>query len=493
MSRLFVTAMFLVSFVAPAMACPSREHSEGVCPLCGCVPDIIPSGPGTIPPVLGLQGLAQQASNDGNQALAEAASNVGDLLKRSPEETRKAVDQALDTGTQAISDNARDTVQDANDIVDAVKAVERFGEREINGQRDALSSARRRERQGKVADAIWHIGTDDAKNTNKDAALATQESKLIDEVAQAAASYYGGAAGAAAYAAWKTYNEKKDVGLAIKAGVYAYVLKSYGSSEAITNGSVDDIAKQAATTGAIAGLAVAARGGSTKESLDAFVQAGGQVVVQSGEAYVDTEYVDPAIEQADAYCTSSLDTGCADASEWIDRAKEYAQATRSGTAPTVTVTADGQWAISWNASAVDAPQANVPGVALTYIGQGSPFYDRIKDLVDLGNGIEPLPDVLPSQGWVFLGRYFDDGSWDRPRASEIVGEAPEALTNRSITLNSGVNLRQAAYLVAKVTATQCLTKETPIVGGLAAGTVVKILKVVRLPGCRSYIWAQVQQ
>lgn len=490
MSRLFTLAVFLASFVAPAMAsCPSGQHSAGVI----CVPDFVPSPADAVPNVLGLHGLAQQASDDANQGLTEAANNVGDLIKRSPEETRKSVDQAFDTGNQTVSDTARNILQAANDIVDAVKAIERFGEREINGQRDALSSAQRRERQGKVVDAIWYIGVDDAKNTNKDAAQATQESKLVDEVAEAAAAYYGGPAGAAAYAAWKTYNEKKDVGLAIKAGVYAYVVQQYGSSGAIANGSVGDLAKQAATTGAIAGLAVAARGGSTKESLDAFVQAGGQVVVQSGEAYVGEKYIDPAMEEADAYCTSLVNTGCADASQWIDSAKEYAQASRSGTASTVVVTADGQWAISWNDSAVQAPQTNVPGVALTYIGQGSPFYDRIKDLANLGNGIEPLPDVLPSEGWIFLGRYFDDGSWDQPRASEIVGEAPEALTNRSITLNSGVNLRQAAYQVAKVTATQCLTKETAVVGGLAAGTVVKILKVVRLPGCRSYIWAQVQQ
>lgn len=58
----------------------------------------------------------------------------------------------------------------ANDAVDAVKAAEKFVERQLKGLPTILSDSEKRAREGKVIDAIWHVGIDQMKNTNKNAA-----------------------------------------------------------------------------------------------------------------------------------------------------------------------------------------------------------------------------------------------------------------------------------------------------------------------------------
>ncbi|MER9125436.1 hypothetical protein NKH81_20475 [Mesorhizobium sp. M0959] len=492
--KLILLLLVVSASMAPALAeedCNEKCCAFGVCePVCKVDCEVKKQSPIELPGSPISIGSTLNELADSDPTLRQAAKNVNEFVKGLTKAAKTAIDQALRAADKAVSDAARNVVKAASDIVDAGKAIVRFAEREVNGQGEIFSAAERRFRQGKVVDAIWHIQTGKLQNTNENAAeLAKNE--LVNQVAASAATLYAGPAGAAGYAAWKTYNDTGgDVELALKSGAYAYAVQRYGSTAPIKNGTVGQVAKQAATTGAIAGLAVAAKGGSTKQSLDAFVEAGGAVVVQAGQAYVKKRYTDPAMAEADVYCTSLLDANkCAAASGWVDKAKELSHQNPTDKA-NIKVTADGNWAISWSKSALQSPEPNVPGVALTYVGKGSPFYDKVTELAKLGN--ENVSDVLPAHGWVFLGRYFGDGDWKDARADDLSGQSPDDIMNGPITLNRGVNLRSGPFEITAVKPNKkCSVNGTPIVGGLSSGTVVTIVQVVKLSGCRSYIWAEV--
>jgi hypothetical protein len=174
MYRLAACTLFLASFTIPAMACPDGQHDQCVlrdpnpfsnrCIQSTCVPNAVPhvpAGPGGVPGVPnvgipGLSGLAQNALNEGNLALRQAADNVNEYVNELTDEAKSAIEEAIKNATE---DTVRNVVKAANDIVDAAQAVGRFAERELQGQGDILSDAERRIREGKVADAIWHIGT----------------------------------------------------------------------------------------------------------------------------------------------------------------------------------------------------------------------------------------------------------------------------------------------------------------------------------------------
>ncbi len=498
MPRLFAWTVILSSFAVPAMACPSGQYEQCLGIICGCVPDWLPDP--TTPPSLteipGLKDLPGAAEVD--QSLRQAAKNADEFVDGLTDEGKEAIDQALKAGDRAVSDTARNLVKGANDIVDAAEAIGRFAERQVNSIPEVYSDAERRIREGKVGDAIWHIGTDNLQNTNKSAAQLAQESQLVAQAAQLAAATYGGPAGAAAFAAWQAYNQSGgDIELSIKAGAYAYALSAgYGDIEALPSGSAGEIAKKAAVTGAVAGLSVAASGGSTEAVIDAFIESGGAVVVQAGQAYVTKEYAEPALAEADVYCTEIAMGTCNEVDEWYAQAQEYvaeAPEIASGGA-NVRFTANGEWAISWNRSAIQNPESKVPAVTLTYVGEGSPYLEKFREIAALANPAISAHDLVPahySRGWIFLGRYLS-GSWILPRSDDLNGNSPEEITGQEITLSMPVNLRSAAFEVVS-TDTGCdTTHEPPIIGGLRLGTPARIVRVVRLDGCRSYVWAEVE-
>ena len=238
--------------------------------------------------------------------MSKAANNASDYVNGFSDKAQTAVRTAITHPNKAVSDAAKNAVKAADDIIDAAKAAERYAERKVRNYPEILSDAEKRLREKNVVDAIWHLGTDQIRKENENAAQLMREDEQISQVAQAAAGAWGGPAGAAAFAAWKAYNESGGkVDFAVKAGVYAYVLSAgYADTDALPDGTVGEIAKKAATTGAVSGIAVAASGGTTKDALTAFVQSGGSVLVQSGQSYVKKEYVDTAAAEADVYCTA---------------------------------------------------------------------------------------------------------------------------------------------------------------------------------------------
>ncbi len=93
-------------------------------------------------------------------------------------------------------DTAEQTKRSFNDVVDAGKAVERFTEAQAKAQATAMTNAAKRAREGKVVDALWGAAVEPAQSSEKNFAKAVQESAVLNAAAQAAASAYGGPAGA---------------------------------------------------------------------------------------------------------------------------------------------------------------------------------------------------------------------------------------------------------------------------------------------------------
>lgn len=363
--------------------------------------------------------------------------------------------------SKAIDDVARNAVKSANDIVDAGKAVERFVEYQVHGVGDSLSNAEKRIREGKIVDAAWHLGTDPYKHTEEGAAKAAQESQLINAAGQTAASFYGGPAGAAAYAAWYAYRATNDVNTAIRVGVIAGVTSAgVASAGAMPTGSVGEVAKKAYVTGAIGGIAVAASGGDDAAVRDAFLKSGGMVIVQSGRSYVNKTYVSPAVAKTDSYCMSAVGAKCsvilpklqadaqgkvifdengqpkfdtsailpsrADIKSWQDAATAGQESIRRLAGVNQIFTNDEQWAISWDKNALTNKSASIPAVVMTYTGPGSPFDDKVQDIKAWaagpatnpvpansppGSGSAGLPSAPPT--WIALNDFGAQSAFDR--------------------------------------------------------------------------------
>ncbi|OYR33003.1 hypothetical protein CES86_5311 [Brucella lupini] len=398
--------------------------------------DDIIKNPGEIIKVLTFP--AQTFAGAGGAVLGQAAANVDVLVRNVGEEAKRAIQNAINTQDKALSDVAQNLVKSANDIVDAAHATERFAKRQIEGYRDVLSNAERRVREGKVVDAIWHVSTDTWQEANKNAAQLAEENEIIASAGQVVATAYGGPAGAAAYAAWLTYNKSKgNIELALKAGVYAYAVSSGNLKVGdIPTDTLGDAAKKAAMTGAVGGLAVAASGGSSKEVLDTFVKSGGAVVVQAGESYAKKNYSSVGAAKMDSFCVTAVGRTCAEAKTWYDKSKKRLDdlATVKTIQPTVLLTKDGQWSISWSKPAIDAPETDVPAVALTYVGDGSPFKNTINVIETLGD-----PSKYPNTWVAFrdVGARSSFFGFANPRAGQttpVVGD--ELIANRDINIRA---------------------------------------------------------
>lgn len=433
------------------------------------------------------------SSPEVDEALNQARDEASEFAKRLPEEAAHAVDDALTSTEKGISDTVNTTVKAAADIVDAVKAIERFGERQIADDKHRLSAAQKRLNEGKVVDAVWHWDVDRGKSTEENAKLLVQENEIVSAAAQAAATYYGGPAGAAAFAAWKAYGASNgDVGYAIKVGVLAYAT-SYAAANVGTMPSTTavEVGKKAAMTGAISGLAVAASGGTNEDALNAFVRGGAAVVVQSGQDYLKSEAseavdADSWEAQADTYCTTLTGATCTEIQDYVDTAKAYADTAEhlKSDRPNVVFTSDGNWAISWIPKKSE-DQAVIPApVVLTYVGAGSPYSEDFQKLADI-TGMK-LNTATPL-GWIYLGQRVSSGEWILPRSNDLNGSAVEDLPDSVIVLSNDVNRHTGPREGCNK------NDDRPIVGNRTSGEAVRIVQAKRLrKGCSNYIWAEIE-
>lgn len=306
-------------------------------------------------------------------------------------------------------------------LEDSAQAIGRYLERQGQGVGQTLSNAERRVREGKVVDALWHLSTEPLQRTSDNAALAVQESAYLNTIAQVAATAYGGPAGAAAYASWLTYKQTGNADLALRAGILTYATSSaFASAGEMKAATATEIAKKAAVTASIGGLAVAAAGGDETAIQQGFLKAGAMVLVQDGYRRVTGSDIDGRSSEGEAYCMTAQGETCSppdsayvkdangnivknakgdpviDMSKVDPRRPHVGTMSGSGTPHwsgergafmtsvsripgmnAMSVFHD-QWAVSWDMPTMLNASTIVPAIVLTYTGTGTDYYEHLR-------------------------------------------------------------------------------------------------------------------
>lgn len=448
----------LLLFPAATYACGSNEYEEcySVCvlpkPFGGCAQEIKDCK--CLPKVGGDVGKAgEQAKEAANNAAKEvekglenitkeaaiAVNNVAKTLEKADDDIGKNVSKSNEDIKAEIDRAGKDTEQ-------AVSAVGRYMERMGQSVVPALEQAAIRAREGKVIDAVWHLNIAPYQAGSKNAALAMTESSVLNTVAQVAATAYGGPQGAAAYAAWLTYEQTGDAGLAVKVGVIAgaanYAMAKAGHMPSNTE---YELMKKTVVTGAIGGTAVAAAGGNEAAVKEAFLKAGAMVVIQDTFKDMTTHDLSGKASEGEPYCVTVATTDCAPPSEAYVRNPDGSLALDDRGVPKLDVSKmdpkrpmvglkdpkatfnegnvvmkgiskvpgmngmavfHDQWAMKWDMNAFTTPTSIVPAVVLTYWGLGAPYYTDLQktaveakqqDMATLNRMIAPSSDKPESE------------------------------------------------------------------------------------------------
>ena len=430
---MFAGALFVWG---PVFACSDHEYEQCAGPVCICLPkaDIgvlpgpipipipipVPSGQGIPVPTPGQVGQAVGANlqNISNEA-AIALRNIRDTLVKADSDIKNNLDKSGKDVEAEIQRAGKDTEQ-------AISAIGRYLERTAQDTGKSLTDADRRVREGKVIDAIWHMGIAPIQSAEKNTGQAVMESSVLRTVGQVASTAYGGPGGAAAYAAGLTYRETGDVNLAVRAGVLTGATSyAMGAAGKIPSDPTYGIAKKVIVTGAIGGAAVAAAGGNEAAVKEAFLKAGAMVVIQDTFKRMDGHDLDGKAAEGQPYCVSAAIASLngpppecapppssyvrkADGSleldskgvPKVDMSKvdpgRAAVGTKSaeasfGTENSVPMKAvaqvpgmqgmavfHDQWAMKWDMGALTTPVSIVPAVVLTYWGLGAPYYEDLR-------------------------------------------------------------------------------------------------------------------
>lgn len=263
-----------------------------------------------------------KAAHDTSQALAHAVDDAVHL----PEKVVAELDRNLEKLHEARRRIEKAAAKAVHDVADAGQAIASFTEAELRG---SLEAAKMAMSGGNVFDSAWEAATSRIEDTNDNAMRAMRESAVLAAAAQIAASTYGGPAGSAAFSAWMAYNaSESDLSLALRVGVtQGLVAAATGAAGKLPAGteriaaenaikaavgklqgkSSEEVMREALSSlvttamnqlptsdlnavqsslvsGATGGLAVAAAGGDHRAVADAFLAAGGQVLVQDVEA-----------------------------------------------------------------------------------------------------------------------------------------------------------------------------------------------------------------
>lgn len=366
-------------------------------------------------------GALADANSTATQGLAQTNAFVTQGVQQAAEQAKKLKSDVEWNLQKAAKDTVAETGRVASGLGDAAEAIGRFLDNQVRSIGPALTNAERRLREGKVVDALWHLSTEPTQSTSRNAALAVQESAYLNTVAQVAATAYGGPQGAAAYAAWLTFNQTGDADLALRAGVLTYATSLAFKSAGTIDSS--ELAKKAAVTAAIGGLAVAAAGGNEAAIKEGFLRAGAMVVIQDGyQRYAGSE-IDGRSSKGEAYCMSAENEACSPPKEaYIRDAKgeivrdsqgqpvidmkkidpriphvgKWSEAsgvkwdqerstfmTSVSRVPGMNAMAlfHDQWSVSWDMGPTSNVATIIPAVVLTYTGTGAPYYDLLQRTV----------------------------------------------------------------------------------------------------------------
>ncbi|MEH8016541.1 hypothetical protein MN202_04820 [Rheinheimera muenzenbergensis] len=219
----------------------------------------------------------EKAAQDTGKTVEKAAQDTGKTVEKAAQDTGKTVEKAAqDTGKtieKAFQDTGNELHRAGINTADAAVAVGNFAENQARSMAQTLTDAEKRILEGKIVDAIWHMATDSTRYTEENFGTAISESSLLNNVATAAASIYGGPIGAAAYAAWYTYKQTGDLELALKSGVIAgATAKSLSMVNGLPSNTTDQFTKKVLASASIGAAAVAASGGEEKDIIEGFVK-----------------------------------------------------------------------------------------------------------------------------------------------------------------------------------------------------------------------------
>jgi len=258
----------------------------------------------------GAQALGQKAAKESVNATKDTFATIttgkphGDIAIGATK-AGKDVGRALD---KFHNDTVAEVGRFGSNLDELVQAVVHAVEDELANAMRNMTDAAKRISEGKVIDALWHSAVDPAKGSSKNWAKAATDSSYLNAVGQTVATVYGGGAGgAAAYAAWLTYEQTGDFEAAIKQGIIsgATTYASAGASE------IPADAKRIVTKAAITAAAVAVNGGSEEDMKKGALIAGGVVILQVAyREYTGTE-LDPSPSKGDALCKQSPGADCA--------------------------------------------------------------------------------------------------------------------------------------------------------------------------------------
>lgn len=230
--------------------------------------------------------------------------NGSKAVSGATEATKDVAEDAANAAKKVLADADSERRQAEKQIEGAVKAASSFTENQFKSVGDSFSDAEKRLREGKILDAAFHLGTDQLTNSSSNAAKAVHESPLLNQVAAAAASAYGGPAGAAAYASWLTYEATGDLEAALKAGALAGA-SSYANqySQDIQAVDLSPELKREIAQFSVNAAAIAASGGSEQDVLNALkvkaTSAAMSQVQALGEQWVNDAVIPSIAEKND--------------------------------------------------------------------------------------------------------------------------------------------------------------------------------------------------
>lgn len=271
---------------------------------------------------------------DLGKVVEKAAQDATNVATTAGKQTVAAAEVAVGQTSRALAKAQQDTWAEATrariHLVEVGEALDTFVRRRVTDQISSLDENVRRFREGKVADALFHLAYDPITDTEKAAYAATAQSSLVNTVGMAAASAYG-PGGTAAYVSWQTYRATGgNVDAALRAGIIAGVTSAATSAvvgaTAPAPGTPDKAvfltgasARKAAVAGALGGLAIAASGGDADAIRDGFLWAGGMVLVQDGYRNYTHAELDASPAKTEPFCMSAVGNECAEVRELVVR------------------------------------------------------------------------------------------------------------------------------------------------------------------------------
>jgi hypothetical protein len=380
----------------------------------------------------------QKAAGDTSAAATKGIADTDKAIDKAVNDaavaTKKALHDSLRTGAKAEADIGKAAVKASRDVGNEIirtpqnlernrLAINRYVEAELAGTKDTLEDAEHRIRKGKIADAIWHLGTDPIKHTEENAAKLVQQASLVRVVGQIAATAYGGPGGAAAYAAWYTYRVTNNAEVALRVGLIVGATSAgFDAAAAMPSSTIPEATRQALITGAIGGVAVAASGGDEAAVREAFVLSAGMVLIQDGYESLTGHTMNGKASSGEAYCMSSEPgTPCSPPTAAYSFDKDGKLIRDNQGNPIVDIRKVdplrpkvGRWAspedtsfvserspfmtaiskipgwnamglghdslvIAWNLSDLASIATIAPAIVVTYVGFGTPYYDLLRN------------------------------------------------------------------------------------------------------------------